>query len=193
MRKPEGMEAAPTKEYAGEQANEVHKSEMETAQRHLAELRGLFLPHLFTRLRPALWVIVIGMAATGGTYAVIGQSKPPTTLAAVAGGITLVLSAVLGIVLKSTAKKQVREVYARLRASLDEARTAAARHVEHLKSVHEAMLAEAAGKKDEEIKATKEKLAPLITQAAKRRDTARQMFQAESARQAGALEERRVK
>ncbi len=110
-----------------------------------------------------------------------------------ATGGTLVLSLLVGVLMRISAKKHVQKLYASLQRADAAARDAARVEAEEGERQIQAKLAAAAQQAKSEVLAARQKFQPIIAKAAATRDGKLQIIQADFSKKLAAFEEQRTK
>jgi S-DNA-T family DNA segregation ATPase FtsK/SpoIIIE len=142
------------------------------AEQRLAELSRLPVAGLFVGLRPYLFgllLIVVAVSAVVGVQAGKGLSPAPRPIA-IAAGSALLLSIVVGLILRRIANRRVLDVYLPLRVELALARQAAEQQLVLAAQLHETTRRNAQQQRAAEVQAARDMLAPLAAKAARDRD-----------------------
>ncbi|MDB5300527.1 MAG: hypothetical protein JWO87_2190, partial [Phycisphaerales bacterium] len=186
VEKPAGDEEGPVP--APELGEATYEKERESAERYLSTLGGMILPKLFVGLNPILALLVLCVIAAAATQGVLQTSQPkPMPLAWATGG-TFVGSLVLGTLLSRLSKRRLRDTYAPFRTAIAAARGATTAETQYAKLTADARQAKAARQRKAEIQASKDKLAPKLSEATRNYETTLQSLQAEHAQHLGDLE-----
>lgn len=182
---------------AADEAFENPRQEFERlnteAERQVAHLSGLKLPHIFVGAYPFVWAVGVVLLSMGAGQAVVGSMKPHPGAILIGLACGLVLATIGGALLWAAAKRQVREVYGPLVETMAKARRAAEADVVRSERQRERQLEHATRKREMEIAAAKDRFLPLITQAQKRHADAVQYAKMEFVRQSTRIEEQRAK
>ncbi|HEV2292853.1 MAG TPA: FtsK/SpoIIIE domain-containing protein [Tepidisphaeraceae bacterium] len=167
---------------SAEQANETYEH-IAVAQEQLANLRGLAVPKLFIGARPYLVAAVIFIGAIVLTQVAV-SGRLPTGEAelratqmdwrsiGIAAGASAAFLTIAGAALWFTAKRQVRETFIPLRRALLAARTSAQLHHDAGARQREQTASRATRRRNLEIAAATEKVAPLKSRNARNREAA---------------------
>lgn len=181
-------EGSTTPPPAPEQANDAFEQHILQAQQHLANLHGLAVPKLFTGVRAYLVAALIFIGAIVLTQFAISGGLPTGeaelrathidwNAIGIAAGASALFLVVAGAALWFTAKRQVRETFIPLRRGLRSARIAAKLHYDTGANHREEVTVRATKRRDLELAAAAEKVAPLKTRNARKREAALQAAQ----------------
>ena len=174
-----------------EDASVAYLAARQRVEKGLAKLRGLFAPRLFVGFGPYVLVLALCGGAAAVAQVMSGSARPEFGLMGRAAGITLGSLVVLGVLLRLLARSQVRKTHAALRRQLDEARGLAKLKLDRATKIQQDAINAAAAKRDAETKAVKDRLAPILEQAKRRREQGLQAAQIEHSRQLPLIESRR--
>src|SRR5688572_13027802 len=181
---PEDDQAATAPPPAAEEANAAYEQHILVAEQQLANLQSLSAPRLFTGVRAYLLAALILLAAVVLTHyatrtVVDGPDGLPRTqvnwrAVGIAAGASVALLAAFGVLLWFTAKRQVRDTFIPLRRALGAARMFAQLHHDASAGHREQIAARATKRRDLEVAAAAEKVAPLKSRNARNREAALQ-------------------
>jgi hypothetical protein len=164
----------------------------------LKRFNSLSVPRLFVGMRPIIIVaalcvlaMVLAQWMTGGIPGVsYGETVWKTKEMGIALGGAAVFCVVVGILLRMLAKKHTRAAYVPLREALEAARRSADQALADARADREMKTSRAMKKKDAEVQAAKDKVAPYEQRNDKNRDTALGTYNNDFARRTGQIEEK---
>jgi S-DNA-T family DNA segregation ATPase FtsK/SpoIIIE len=163
---------------------------------YLKKLEHLAVPRLFVGIRPFIAVVVICIIAmfvtqwiTGGLPIDYGTFEIKAKPVSYALGGSLIFCILAGVGLWMLGKSQVRAAYIPLRQSLDAVRFSADAIREAARAERDAQTARATKKRDLEVHAAKDKVAPYQARAVKNRQAAIHSAQEEHKMRVGRVDE----
>jgi hypothetical protein len=164
----------------------------------LAQFERLPVPRMFVGMKPIFIVAGICVLAMGITQwmtggipgASYGETVWKTKEMGIALGGAALFCVIVGILLRILAKKHVRAAYVPLRESIEAARRSADQALADAKADREMKTTRAHKKKDGEVQAAKDKVAPYEQRNDKNRDTALQTYNSDFARRTAQIEEK---
>jgi S-DNA-T family DNA segregation ATPase FtsK/SpoIIIE len=151
-----------------------HKEVME---RQVSVLAALSMPRFFIGVTPYLIGAVVLVIAAGIPLLMSGL-QPTIALAYWVGGALVGLIVCL-ILMKSMARKQIAAAYLPLRYALDAGRVANDNLISQATMEHDTNLARAKKQNKGELQAARDRAAPILDKATKKRDSSSQALQAE--------------
>ncbi|HEY1922013.1 MAG TPA: hypothetical protein VGG44_04550, partial [Tepidisphaeraceae bacterium] len=151
----------------------------EVIEAKIKALQNLTVPRIFVGATPALIVVLVIVIAAAIPQGIAGTLTPQWQPMGIWAGGALVLMIVLMMILKSVARKQVVAVYVPLRNALDAARIANDNMLSQATLKHDDDLAKAKRQQKGEAQAARDRAAPILDAASKKRDAALQAGQAE--------------
>ncbi|MGA2443353.1 MAG: FtsK/SpoIIIE domain-containing protein, partial [Tepidisphaeraceae bacterium] len=153
-----------------------HKEVME---RKMGALAALSVPRLFVGATPYLIGALALMIAAAIPQAIKGTLEPQWQELAIWVGASVVGLIVFFIFMNSLAKKQIAAVYVPLRRAMDAGRIANDNLLSQATVEHDMNLAKAKRQNKGELQVARDRAAPILDKATKRRDTTLQAAQAE--------------
>lgn len=157
---------------AAEDLSTEMAEQRDAAKAHLSRLGSLFLPRLFVGSWPWISLFLLCVVAGAIGEAVKGLDKLHPESIGIAAGGTLVVLVVVGLLLRTVGRKQVRETYKPLRQSLAAGRKLAQEHAARAAKRQEIRKLEANAKRDAEVARLNEKSAPVFAALARKREEA---------------------
>jgi len=151
-----------------------HKAVME---KQVSALAALSVPRLFIGVTPYLIGAVVLVIAAGIPLFMSGL-QPTIALAYWEGGALVGLIVFL-VALKSMAKKQIAAAYVPLRRAMDAGQIANDNLISQATMEHDTNLAQARKRNKGELQAARDRAAPILDKATKKRDAGAQALQAE--------------
>ena len=153
-----------------------HKELME---RKTAELAALSVPRLFVGVTPYLIGALALIIAAAIPQAIKGTLEPQWQELAIWVGAGVAGLIGFFVFMNSLAKKQIAAVYVPLRRAMDAGRIANDNLLSQATVEHDMNLAQARKQNKAELQAARDRAAPILDKAAKKRDAAMQAAQAE--------------
>jgi DNA segregation ATPase FtsK/SpoIIIE, S-DNA-T family len=151
----------------------------EVIEAQIKALQNLSVPRIFVGATPFLIGFLAVVIAAAVPQAINQTLTPLWQPMGIWAGGALVLVIVLLLILKSVARKQVVAVYTPLRRALDAARIANDNMLSQATLKHDGDLAKAKRKQKAESQAARDRAAPILDAATKKRDAALQAAQVE--------------
>ncbi len=142
---------------AGQDLRAAMVTQLESARRELAALRGLLLPRLVYGVTPWIFLVLLCAASAGVAYGLSGSAPVQVNVIAMAVGGALVGAVILGLVLRSWAKANLLAINQPLNAAIAAARQAAKEHAELVAQRHEAYFADTRNRALRELQDLKQK------------------------------------
>jgi hypothetical protein len=143
----------------------ARNAEVDTA---VAHLRGLALPRAFVGITPIAILFFMTVVAGGGAWLATGIETPDFMIVGIAAGAALLVTLLLGVLLRKRARQQVQQAFNETAARLAAARLAAQRQLQLAAQARAAARARAAAKRESEIQRSKEKYNPGVVNARKK-------------------------
>jgi hypothetical protein len=165
---------------------EVHtlETDLATIDGQIARLENLTVPGLFVGLRPHLMVVGALALAVGIPQLLAASIDPQWKGLGIGVGSAAVICTVGLILLRRVARKQVLEAYAPLKLALDLARIDNNQMLERASMERDLELAKAIRHNKAEKQGSRDRAAPILEKAAKRKDsslaTAKEDFESKS-------------
>jgi DNA segregation ATPase FtsK/SpoIIIE, S-DNA-T family len=151
----------------------------EVIEAKIRSLQDLSIPRIFVGATPFLIGVLALVIAAAIPQAMAQTLTPQWPKLGIWAGGALVLVIILMLVLRSVARKQVIAVYTPLRRALDAARIANDNMLSQATLKHDDDLAKAKRQQKGEAQAARDRAAPIVDAATKKRDAALQAAQAE--------------
>jgi DNA segregation ATPase FtsK/SpoIIIE, S-DNA-T family len=148
------------------------ETDIATVEDHLKRLGDLSVPGLFIGARPHLVVMGILALAVGIPQLAAGSIVPQWKGLGIGVGSAAVICTVGLILLRRVARKQVLEAYAPLKLALDSARIDNNQSLERASMERDVELAKAIRHNKAEKQGSRDRAAPILEKAAKRKDAA---------------------
>ncbi|MGD0461056.1 MAG: FtsK/SpoIIIE domain-containing protein [Tepidisphaeraceae bacterium] len=153
-----------------------HKEIIEAKIRALADLS---VPRIFVGATPALIIVLALVIAAAIPQGIAGTLTPQWQQLGIWAGGALGVVIVFLLVMRSVARKQVVAVYTPLRRALDAARIANDNMLSQATLKHDDDLAKAKRQQKGETQAARDRAAPIVDAATKKRDAALRAAQAD--------------
>ena len=152
----------------------------EAAEQQLHQLGSLSVPRLFVGPFPYIVLIfVCAVAGAAGHFIAGGGSTPQWLGIGIGAGVMLAIGLVCGVMLHRVGRRQVESTYRPIAERLSAARGSAKADLDASEHAREVEKANALERRDREVKLVKERISPMMSKAAAKREAAIQGVKAQ--------------
>ncbi|MGC8553317.1 MAG: FtsK/SpoIIIE domain-containing protein [Phycisphaerae bacterium] len=173
-------------------AQDIMNAQLAAAESQLANLRGLALPKIVFGVLPWTFLIILCAGAAVAAQLAAGSNKLDPRIIAIVGGITLVVTFVLLMLLRMLAKRQLLRSYEPLRSALAASRTAAITWNDESLRQQKEFYAAARKTCEAELQKLSDKAAAVLQSNKQKRDEQMAKVQAEYDRKLADIEAQRA-
>ena len=173
-------------------AQDIMNAQLAAAESRLANLRGLALPKIVFGILPWTFLIILCTGAAAGAQLAASADQFDLRIIAIVGGITLVATFVLLLLLRMLAKRQLLRSYEPLGLALAASRTAAITWNDECLRQQKEFYSAARKKCGADLQKLSDKAAAVLQSNKQRRDEQMAKVQAEYDRKLADIEDQRA-
>jgi ABC-type dipeptide/oligopeptide/nickel transport system ATPase component len=151
----------------------------ETIEHQLAVMASLSAPNMLVGVKPYLGIFLLVFAGVLAPQVLAGTTNPQWMGLGIGVGSAVLISIIAGLVLKSSAKKQVTATFAPLRRALDAARVSNENMLNRAQDFHTMEVAKAKKQQKAEATLAREKTTPMMDKLNKKKESGVQTIYSE--------------